>query len=94
MEASLDSDLTLTALASESGYSRAHFGRMFKAATGLTPHRYLLGLRLKKAQTMLAGSSQSLTDIALACGFSSHAHFSTAFRSHFGIAPGGYRRAL
>ena len=53
MEAGLDADLTLAALATESGYSRAHFARMFKAATGQTPHRYLLELRLGRAQSML-----------------------------------------
>jgi AraC family transcriptional regulator len=92
MEAGLDSDLTLAALASESGYSRAHFARMFKAATGQTPHRYLLELRLRKARSMLKDSVAPLVDIALACGFSSHAHLSTAFRSHFGMAPSAYRR--
>jgi AraC family transcriptional regulator len=92
MEAGLDADLTLAALATESGYSRAHFARMFKAATGQTPHRYLLELRLARAQSMLMNRALPLTDIALACGFSSHAHLSTAFRSRFGVAPGAWRR--
>ena len=92
MEAGLDADLTLEALATESGYSRAHFARMFKAATGQTPHRYLLELRLSSAQSMLMDPALPLTDIALACGFSSHAHLSTAFRSRFGVAPSAYRR--
>ena len=92
MEAGLDSDLTLAALATESGYSRAHFARMFKAATGQTPHRYLLELRLARAQSMLTDRASSLTDIALACGFSSHAHLSTAFRARFGVAPSAWRR--
>jgi AraC family transcriptional regulator len=92
MEAGLDADLTLAELATESGYSRTHFMRMFKAATGQTPHRYLLELRLRKAQSMLTDRALPLTDIALACGFSSHAHLSTAFRSRFGMAPSAYRR--
>ena len=92
MEAGLDADLTLSELATESGYSRTHFTRMFKAATGQTPHRYLLELRLRKAQSMLTNRTLPLIDIALACGFSSHAHLSTAFRSRFGIAPSAYRR--
>jgi AraC family transcriptional regulator len=91
MEAGLDTDLTLAALATESGYSRAHFARMFKAATGQSPHRYLLELRLAKAQSMLMDRALPLTDIALACGFSSHAHLSTAFRSRFGVAPSAWR---
>jgi AraC family transcriptional regulator len=92
MESELDSDLTLTQLAVESGYSRTHFMRMFRDATGQSAHRYLLELRLKKAASMLASRSLSLIDIALACGFSSHAHFSTAFRSRYGLSPSAYRR--
>jgi AraC family transcriptional regulator len=92
MEAELDSDLTLSLLAAESGYSRTHFYRMFKAATGKTPHRYLLELRLKRAESLLENRSLSLIDIAFACGFASHAHFSTVFRSRYGLSPSAYRR--
>ena len=49
MEANLDADLRLRSLAEESGYSRAHFLRMFRAATGLTPHQYVLDLRLTRS---------------------------------------------
>src|SRR5499427_2410590 len=94
MAAELDSDLTLTMLAAESGYSRFHFSRMFRLATGEAPHRYLLKLRLRKAQSMVANRSLPLIEIAAACGFSSHAHLSTAFRSRFGLAPSAYRRSL
>jgi AraC family transcriptional regulator len=94
METELDSDFTLTLMAAESGYSRTHFYRMFTAAMGQTPHRYLLQLRLKKAESLLAAGSLSLIDIALACGFSSHAHFSTAFRTRYGLSPSAYRRNL
>jgi AraC family transcriptional regulator len=47
---------------------------------------------LPLAQSMLMDRALALTDIALACGFSSHAHLSTAFRSRFGVAPSAYRR--
>jgi len=94
MEAELDSDLSLVTLAGESGYSRTHFLRMFRGATGATPHRFLLELRLKRAQSMVARRELPLCDIAGACGFSSHAHFSTAFRARFGVAPSAYRRGL
>jgi AraC family transcriptional regulator len=92
LEAELDSDLTLTLMAAESGYSRTHFYRMFRAAMGQAPHRYLLELRLKKAESLLTDRSLSLIDIAFACGFSSHAHFSTAFRTRYGVSPSAYRR--
>lgn len=94
MQADLSANLDLATLAAESGYSRAHFLRTFRAATGQTPHRYLLELRLAKAQALIAGRSASLIDIAAACGFSSHAHLTTAFRSRFGLSPSTYRRGL
>jgi len=94
IEADLDTDLSLSALAAGCGYSRAHFSRMFTAATGHTPHRYVLERRLQKAESLLARRSLSLLEIAFACGFSSHAHFSTAFRSRYGLSPSAYRRTL
>jgi AraC family transcriptional regulator len=94
MRADLSANPDLATLAAESGYSRPHFLRMFRAATGQTPHRYLLELRLAKAQALIAGRWMSLIDIAADCGFSSHAHFTTAFRSRFGLSPSEYRRGL
>jgi len=92
MRADLSANLDLAMLAAETGYSRAHFVRMFRATTGQTPHHYLTGLRLAKAQALIDGRSIPLIDIAAACGFSSHAHLSTAFRSRFGVSPSVYRR--
>ena len=92
MRVDAGTNLTLGTLAAESGYSRAHFLRMFRATTGQTPHRYLLELRLNKAHDMVADGSVPLSDVADACGFSSQAHLSTAFRAKFGLAPGRYRR--
>lgn len=92
MRADLSENLDLAILAAESGYSRAHFLRMFRAATGQSPHRYLLELRLAEAQALIASRSMPLIDIALACGFSSQAHLTTAFRSRFGVTPSAYRR--
>jgi len=90
----LDTELSLQVLAKESGYSRVHFVRMFRAATGYTPHNYLLKLRLDRARELLASPALSLTDIALECGFSSHSHLSRVFRQVLGATPSEYRRSL
>jgi AraC family transcriptional regulator len=90
----LSCDLSLQALADESGYSRVHFVRMFRAATGYSPHNYLLNLRLERAQELLKKPSISLIDIALDCGFSSHSHMSRLFRKSVGVTPSAYRRSL
>jgi AraC family transcriptional regulator len=87
-------DLSLQALANESGYSRVHFIRMFRAATGYSPHNYLLSLRLERARELLRNPSLSLIDIALDCGFSSHSHMSRLFHKSVGVTPSAYRRSL
>ena len=90
----LDTELSLQVLAKESGYSRVHFVRMFRAATGYPPHNYLLKLRVDRARELLASPTLSLTDIALECGFSSHSHLSRVFRQVLGATPSEYRRSL
>jgi AraC family transcriptional regulator len=94
MRADVSANLDLATLAAETGYSRAHFLRTFRAATGQTPHCYLLDLRLEKARELLASRAMGLIDIAAECGFSSHAHLTAAFRSRFGVSPSAYRRNL
>jgi AraC family transcriptional regulator len=90
----LVADLDLQTLAAESGCSRSHFLRMFEAATGRTPHRYVQQLRLERAQELIRKGSTPLIDIAALCGFASHAHMSRVFRQLLGVTPSQYRRNL
>lgn len=90
--ANLDADLSLDSLAAESGYSRAHFLRMFRAATGLTPHQYVLDLRLRRAQEYLRQKRASIIDVAISCGFSSQSHMTSVFRQRLEMTPGEFRR--
>jgi len=92
MRADLATNLDLHTIAAESGYSRTHFLRTFRASTGYSPHQWLTHLRIEEAKTLLQKASNSLIDIALDCGFSSHGHFSNIFRRIVGITPREYRR--
>ena len=92
MEEEIDANLDLHTLAAESGYSRAHFLRMFRASMGCSPHQWLTRSRIERAQTMLRQRAVPLIDIAAACGFSSHAHLCKAFRQIVGVTPSFYRR--
>jgi AraC family transcriptional regulator len=85
-------DLNLSTMAAQSGYSLRHFLRIFEEATGRTPHRYLLHLRLKHATELIRKRSMPLVDIAVACGFSSQSHMSRVFRKLCGATPGEIRR--
>ena len=92
MRADLATNLDLHTIAAESGYSRTHFLRTFRASTGYSPHQWLTHLRIEEAKTLLQKASNSLIDIALDCGFSSHGHFSNTFRRIVGVTPREYRR--
>jgi AraC family transcriptional regulator len=92
MRADLATNLDLNTIAAESGYSRTHFLRTFRASTGYSPHQWLTHLRIEEAKTLLQKASNSLIDIALDCGFSSHGHFSNTFRRIVGVTPREYRR--
>ena len=93
MKVDLAADLDLCTLAAESGYSRSHFLRTLRAVMGCSPHQWLTRLRVERAKTILRENSISLIDIALDCGFSSHAHFSNRFRQLVGVTPSEYRRS-
>jgi AraC family transcriptional regulator len=94
MGSDLSEDLSLETLARESGYSRAHFIRMFSAATGTTPHRYLTEMRLEFARHLLESGVTSITEISQSAGFSSHSHLTKVFHARFGATPSEYRRAF
>src|SRR5579863_2415725 len=73
-------------------FSEFHFHRIFGAVSGETPNNFTNRLRLEKAARLLRYSEQSLTDIALDCGFSSSATFSRAFRSGYDTSPSQFRK--
>lgn len=79
-------------LAAAADLSPYHFSRRFKAAMGVSPHRFLIRRRLDHARKMIAEGALPLSAIAPLCGFSSQAHMTTAFRAHFGRTPGWFVR--
>ncbi|WP_110642854.1 GlxA family transcriptional regulator [Salinicola sp. CPA57] len=87
MEANIEEPLTTHELSAHLGISRRQLERLFKKHLQAVPSRYYLNLRLQQARRLLRESDQAVGEIALAHGFSSGAHFSTAYRHHFGISP-------
>lgn len=65
----------------------AHFNRLFRRATGLTPHRYVLERKVEKAKDFLLHYGESLTTTALELGFHDYSHFTRVFRRLTGMAP-------
>lgn len=92
IEANEAAEISISDLASLTGYSTVHFTRMFKKATGLTPREYLIHHRVSKAKQLLAGTNLSIVEVAYQSGFGSHAHFTTQFRRMTGTTPQAYRK--
>ena len=87
-------NLSVHQLAEEAHLSVDHFAREFAKTTGLTPHRYLLRIRLSRARELIGQKNQtmSLAEIALACGFYDQAHLTRHFRGAFGETPTAFLR--
>jgi transcriptional regulator GlxA family with amidase domain len=83
---------TVESLAAGVGLSRAAFARRFSALTGQPPLTYLTWWRMVLASRLLRSSDVSLDTVAGQVGYASEFAFAKAFKRHFGIAPGGYRR--
>ncbi|NNF00977.1 MAG: AraC family transcriptional regulator [Pyrinomonadaceae bacterium] len=92
MRSHLDRSSSLDELAGVAYLSSFHFHRIFTAITGETVNAFTNRLRLEKAARLLKYSKNSLTEIALNCGFSSSSTFSRSFKKYFGLAPSEYRK--
>lgn len=91
IDANLDAPLSVGRMAAELGLSEGAFSRYFRASTGKSPYAHVLDRRIAGARDLLAGTSAGLAHIALAVGFSSHAHMASTFRQRLGCAPSQFR---
>jgi AraC family transcriptional regulator len=89
--AHLDQKITNDALAQVAGLSTAHFCAVFKQTEGMSPHRYVLQYRVRRARQLLTSTEMSLSEIADAAGFSNPSHCIQYFREIVGVTPGEYR---
>ena len=79
--------LDLTRLAAVARMSKYHFLRTFRRTVGLTPHQYIVGVRLRHTAVRLRTSAASITDIAADAGFGDLSTFYQRFRKAFGVGP-------
>lgn len=94
MEAHLADKIALEDLAALTGLDRFRFLKQFKSAVGMTPHAWLLRLRLETALKMIhLRAGISMTEVAHTVGFFDQSHFTHAFRSAYGTTPTGFQRS-
>ena len=88
----LTEKLDLKTLADRANLSPVYFHKLFTAYFGATPGAFVLQARIEAAKALLAGSELDLGGVALECGFSSQAYFTTKFREVTGQTPLAYRK--
>ena len=91
IESNLGEDLTLERISSAPGMSPFRFARAFRSAAGQSPRQYVIGRRIERAKELLRTGSVELADVAQRVGFSTHSHFTAAFRRRCGTTPRQYR---
>lgn len=92
IESNLGASHSLDSLAEVAGVSTYHFARMFRQATGRSPHQYVIERRLAHAKRRLRNSDDPIVAIAHECGFGSQSHMTDVFSKILGTTPGAIRR--
>ncbi|MCP2091845.1 UNVERIFIED_ORG: AraC family transcriptional regulator [Paraburkholderia sediminicola] len=94
IEAEIDKDLSVSRLAQQIGLSPSYFAECFRQTFGCSVHQYVLSKRVNRAMELFAARRLSAAEIALACGFASQSHMSTAFKRTTGVSPTVYARTF
>ncbi|MDD2853559.1 MAG: AraC family transcriptional regulator [Desulfuromonadaceae bacterium] len=82
--------LTVADLAGVAGISPPHFSRLFRRETGHSPLDYLIRTRIQRSRILLRAGTDSVTSVALKCGFATPSHFTDCFRKQCGVSPSEY----
>jgi AraC family transcriptional regulator len=83
--AHIDEPIEVSALAGIADRSPFHFTRVFKRSVGVTPHRYIVHLRLARATALLREGQASLAEVAARTGFADQSHLSRWARRVYGV---------
>lgn len=83
------SDITLGELGELAGLSPYHFLRTFRRSLGLTPHAYLIQIRIENGKRLLRAGN-SISDVSASTGFADQSHFTRHFKRILGVTPGQY----
>lgn len=94
VESHLNREISLHEMADLLRYSPHYFCRVFKRATGISPHQFVLSRRIERAKLLLRNRELSLSNLALEVGFANQSHFGATFRKVVGMTPHRYRAML
>ncbi len=87
----LASKLSIADLAQATGLGESRFPKLFKLATGKTPHQYVMQQKIECAKVYLRETEMKLAEVSTRLGFETQSHFTALFRRLEGTTPGQYR---
>jgi transcriptional regulator GlxA family with amidase domain len=90
----LHEPLTLDSLAEQAGVSSRTLTRLWRAETGVSPHRWLLTARVNRARELLEKTDHTVEQVASRCGLGSATNLRARFRQTLGTTPTSYRRSF
>ncbi|MCZ2826204.1 MULTISPECIES: helix-turn-helix domain-containing protein [unclassified Modestobacter] len=93
VEEDLAGPLSVAELAALAAVSEFHFSRQFRAATGASPHQYVLSRRLARARQLLTSTDLPIAAVAARCGFADQSHLTRHLRRAGGATPAAVRAA-
>lgn len=94
VEAHIEGEIRIAALAALVGLSEGHFHRAFRQTTGETPLRFITRKRIERAVQILSDKAVPVTELAFQVGFASPSHFTKLFRQFTGLEPSRFRKEL
>lgn len=92
MNAFYTSNISIDDICANIYVSPFHFMRTFKQKTGVSPHQYLMEIRIKKAIDLLKTRNHNTVEIANLCGYVSTSHFFSTFKASTGYTPTDYQK--
>lgn len=94
MRDQIDDPIPPSSIAARLGISTRQLERLFGKYLNSTPKKYYVEMRLDRARKLLLQTEDSITDIAMACGYESPGHFAKVYRARFGVSPHAQRNKI
>lgn len=92
VDARIDGQLSLGALADTCSLSVGHFVRAFRGTVGATPHQWLMQRRVERACNLLRDPALAIAEVAILTGFADQSHLTRVFAARVGQTPARWRR--
>lgn len=94
VEGNYDRDFKTADVCSEFGLTLSALNHTVKRVLGVSPHRFLIATRMKKAKELLRNTDMSVESISYLVGYEYSGHFCNEFKKNVGITPAEYRRKI